>query len=129
MPNPYSQQPPRREAVEDLEAAALRVFLETQVSDRPLVAFTPVNVEGVVVDALGCHYGIDRTLYYDVYSSGKKLVGMNDWRLEEFLGRAEAGILSSLPGSVKTLVHSEPEKTRAESLKQSPKLRKGGLHL
>ena len=129
MPNPYSQQPPRREAVEDLEAAALRVFLETQVSDRPLVAFTPVNVEGVAVDALGCHYGLDRTLYYDVYSGGKKLIGMNDWRLEEFLGRAEAGILSSLPGSVKTLVHSDPEKTRAESLKQSPKLRKGGLHL
>ena len=129
MSNPYSEQPPRREAVEDLEAAALQIFLETQVSDRPLVAFTPVNVEGVAVDALGCHYGLDRTLYYDVYSGGKKLIGMNDWRLEEFLGRAEAGILSSLPGSVKTLVHSEPDNSRTEALKQSPKLRKGGLHL
>ena len=129
MPNRYSQEPPHREAVEDLEAAALRVFLDTQVSDRPLVSFTPVDVDGVVVDALGCHYGLDRTLYYDVYCGGRKLVGMNDWRLEEFLGRAEASILSSLPGSVKTLVHSEPEKTRAESLKQSSKLRKGGLHL
>ena len=129
MSNPYSQQPPRREAVEDLEAAALQIFLETQVSDRPLVAFTPVNVEGVVVDALGCHYGIDRTLYYDVYSGGMKLVGMNDWRLEEFLGHVDGGILSSLPASVKPLVNSGPEKSRTESLKQSPKLRKGGLHL
>ena len=129
MPNPYSQQPPRREAVEDLEAAALRVFLETQVSDRPLVAFTPVNVEGVAVEALGCHYGLDRTLYYDVYSGGKKLIGMNDWRLEEFLGRVDAGILSSLPATVKPLVNSGPEKSRTESLRLSPKLRKGGLHL
>ena len=85
MPNRFSQEPPHREAVEALEAAALREFLDTQVSDRPLVAFTPVDVEGVKVDALGCHYGIDRTLYYDVYCDGQKLIGMNDWRLEEFL--------------------------------------------
>ena len=129
MPNRYSQEPPHREAVEDLEAAALRVFLDTQVSDRPLVSFTPVDVDGVVVDALGCHYGLDRTLYYDVYCGGRKLVGMNDWRLEEFLGHVEEGILSSLPGSVKTLVRREPAKARAESLKKTPRLKKGGLHL
>lgn len=129
MPNRFSQEPPRREAVEDLEAAALRVFFDTQVSDRPLVAFTPVDVQGVTVDALGCHYGIDRTLYYDVYSDGKKLVGMNDWRLEEFLGRVDEGILSSLPGSVKPLVKREPKRTKAEPPKKSLRLKKGGPHL
>ena len=129
MSNRFSQEPPHREAVEDLEAAALRVFLDTQVSDRPLVAFTPVDVQGVVVDALGCHYGIDRTLYYDLYSGGKKLIGMNDWRLEEFLGHVDKGILSTLPGSVKTLVKSNPESVSAGLTKKRPRLKKGGLHL
>ena len=129
MPNRFSREPPRREAVEDLEAAALRVFFDTQVSDRPLVGFTPVDVDGVKVDALGCHYGIDRTLYYDVYCDGKKLIGMNDWRLEEFLGRVEEGILSSLPASVKPLVKNRPERHRAELPKKSLRLKKGGPHL
>ena len=129
MPNRFSQEPPRREAVEDLEAAALRVFFDTQVSDRPLVGFTPVDVDGVKVDALGCHYGIDRTLYYDVYCDGKKLIGMNDWRLEEFLGRVEEGILSSLPASVKPLVKREPKRRRTELPKKSLGLKKGGPHL
>lgn len=129
MPNRFSQEPPRLEAVENLEAAALRVFLDTQVSDRPLVAFTPVNVLGITVDALGCHYGIDRTLYYDVYSGGKKLIGMNDWRLEEFMGHADKGILSSLPASVKPLVSSKPDNAKAELQKKSHRLKKGGLRL
>ena len=129
MSNRFSQEPPRLEAVENLEAAALRVFLDTQVSDRPLVAFAPVNVLGVSVDALGCLYGIDRTLYYDVYSGGKKLIGMNDWRLEEFLGHADKGILSSLPASVKPLVQSKPKKTRDEFHQKPQRLKKGGLHL
>ena len=129
MPNRFSQEPPRREAVEDLEAAALRVFFDTQVSDRPLVAFTPVDVQGVKVDALGCHYGIDRTLYYDVYCDGKKLIGMNDWRLEEFLGRVDKSILSALPGSVKSLVKREQKQSRKDHQKKSLKLKKGGLHL
>ena len=129
MPNRFSQEPPRREAIENLEAAALRVFFDTQVSDRPLVAFTPLDVQGIKVDALGCHYGIDRTLYYDVYCGGKKLIGMNDWRLEEFLGRVEEGILPSLPGSVKPLVKKEPERRRAELPKSARKLKKGGPHL
>ena len=129
MPNRFSQEPPHREAVEDLEAAALREFLDTQVSDRPLVAFTPVDVEGVKIDALGCHYGIDRTLYYDVYCQGKKLVGMNDWRLEEFLGRIDDGGLSSLPLSVKPLVKREPGRSRTAPPKKSPRLKKGDQHV
>ena len=129
MPNRFSQEPPRREAVEDLEAAALRAFFDTLVSDRPLVGFTPVDVDGVKVDALGCHYGIDRTLYYDVYCGGQKLIGMNDWRLEEFLGRVEEGILSSLPASVKPLVKREPKRHRTELPKKSLGLKKGGPHL
>ena len=79
--------------------------------------------------SVGNHYGIDRTLYYDVYCGGKKLIGMNDWRLEEFLGRVDEGILPSLPGSVKPLVKKEPERRRAELPKSARKLKKGGPHL
>ncbi len=99
----YQDYEAREDLLGKIEAQAFLAMDSMELS-AGRIPFPPVSVHDIPVDGIGCHYGVDRTLYYDLYSGDRKLISMNDWRLEEFLSenpdsdlrKMHDGIVSSL---------------------------------
>lgn len=89
------------EAVGELEGHAFAEFMESGNKTSVLLTFPEFSVYGHAFNGIGCHYGIDRTLYYDLYRGGQRIISMNDWRLEEFLCELDLKVLQSTASSMK----------------------------
>jgi len=95
-----------------IEAQAYLAMDSPSFPDGGRLSFPSVNVHDIPVDGIGCHYGIDRTLYYDLYSGERKLISMNDWRLEEFFSETSDGDLRKIhDGIVKGVEKTIGEKS------------------
>lgn len=110
-----------------IEGAALGEFLDQQRGDSALLSFPPFTLCGREFDGIGCHYGLDRSLYYDLYSGRERIVSMNDWRLEDLLldlkGKDLRSILSGMrKAGPPQQRKAQPRKARSERNKNKMKL-------
>ena len=108
-----------------LESIREEVFcaLFSCASTGPLFQFPSFELCGRTVDGIGCHYGLDRSLYYDLYCSPEKIVSMDDWRMDEFLGDLPASELKDTLNELKpverTIDLSVPQVENYHNVKRS----------
>lgn len=108
----------REELFGMIEAQAFLAF-DSGAPDGGKLSFPPVTVHDIPFDGIGCHYGIDRTLYYDLYSDGRKIISMNDWRLEEFLSDVSTPDLRRIHDGIVGGLEKKAGKAKEESRKLS----------
>lgn len=97
--------------IEKIEGAVLREFLSDQRSDSVLLSFPSFTLYSRDFDGIGCHYGIDRSLYFDLYGGAEKIISMNDWRLEDLLSDLKEKDLQSILSGMQKVTPSDSQKT------------------
>ncbi len=105
-----------REEILGLIEAQAYLAMDTLSPDGGRLSFPAITAHEVSVDGIGCHYGIDRTLYYDLYSGDRKLISMNDWRFEGFFSETPESELRKIHDGI---VAGLEKKGQAESPKVS----------
>lgn len=95
-----------------LEELRQEVFTEyfLNSAEGPSFRFPSFEMCGQMIDGIGCHFGIDRTLYYDLYRGDEKIISMNDWRMDEFLMGVPLDDLQNARNELKPV---EPHKAEA----------------
>ncbi len=119
---PYEPYEDRDDLLGRIEAQAFLAMDSPFLPDGGRLSFPSVNVHDIPVDGIGCHYGVDRTLYYDLYSGERKLISMNDWRLEEFLsGNPDSDLRKIHEGMVGDLARKAAQTEKDRKVRRSPR--------
>lgn len=118
----------REQALGGIMGKVLEAFSPNS-SSGPIFQFPAFNFCGVQIDGIGAHYGLDHSLYYDLYSSDRKILSANDWRLEDCLSDVPESKLRKVYGSLKPAAKTKEHKQKKLSLAKGVLQKIGGPRL